>query len=212
MKYFLNILFIAIITFSIILINSCCDDPELINPHPGFTDTLFQSQEFLDYWYFKEGSWWVYKRTDTTADIYDTAFVKKAWKKFIFSKYAMPYAIERYYMDVYHNAESFTEKGYYGCNIKYESNQQGMLSVNYGGGYWGGRNFFWWPVEFKDIGFTIISDSNSQILSSTKFYNCIHIRQYSGDFWISKDFGLIKIESFDGERWELINYKLYKNK
>jgi len=199
-------LFLAVF---LLFTNMNCEN-EPINPHPGFTDTLFQSQEFLDYWYFKEGSWWVYKRTDTTAEIYDTAFVKKAWKEFIFSKYAMPYAIERYYMDVYHNAECFTKKGFYGCNINYESNQQGMLSVNYGGGYFGGRNFFWWPIEFTYVGYTTMLDTSSITIISGTYHNCVHIKDPDGFFWISKNIGLIKLDSDDGKTWELLNFKLIK--
>jgi len=202
-------LFLAVF---LLFTNMNCEN-EPINPHPGFTDTLFQSQEFLDYWYFKEGSWWVYKRTDTTAEIYDTAFVKKAWKEFIFSKYAMPYAIERYYMDVYHNAECFTKKGYFGCNINYESNQQNMLSVNYGGGYFGGRNFFWWPIEFTTYGSFNMLDTADIVIISGYYENVVHINdgaRPNGDFWISKNIGLIKTDLRNGEEWELINCRLIK--
>ncbi|MBT4727910.1 MAG: hypothetical protein HN691_17540 [Bacteroidetes bacterium] len=186
--------------------NTNCDK-EPINPNPGFTDTLFQSQEFLDYWYFQEGSWWVYKRTDTIAEIYDTATVTENWKRFIFSKYAMPYSIERYYMDVYHSSKYLAKDGQ---NINYESNQQGMLSVNYGGGYLGSRNFFWWPLEFTYVGSTTMIDSIAINTISGTYYNIAHIRSFKGYYWISKNFGLVKLNSYDGETWELISHHLIR--
>ena len=190
----------------ILLMNSNCDK-EPINPNPGFTDTLFQSQEFLDYWYFEEGSWWVYKRIDTVAEIYDTAIVTRTWNQFIFSKYFQPYCIERYYMDVYHKSEYLKKTGH---KINYESNQQDILSVNYGGIYFGGRNFFWWPVKFDTIGATAILDTNSINIISGAYDNIVHIKSYGGYFWVSKNFGLVKLDSYDGETWELVSHHLIR--
>jgi hypothetical protein len=190
----------------ILLMNSNCDK-EPINPNPGFTDTLFQSHEFLDYWYFEEGSWWIYKRTDTVAEIYDTAIVTRTWNQFIFSKYFQPYCIERYYMDVYHTSEYLAKDGQ---NINYESNQQGVLSVNYGGGYLGGTNFFWWPLEFKSVGYNTMIDTIAININPGTYSNVVHIRSTGGYYWISKNFGLVKLNSYDGETWELISHHLIR--
>ncbi|MCB0737250.1 MAG: hypothetical protein KDC92_07035, partial [Bacteroidetes bacterium] len=50
----------------------CGDNENFTYP---YADTLYQSDSFKSYWYFPEGSWWVYKRMDTTADVYDTATI-----------------------------------------------------------------------------------------------------------------------------------------
>ena len=47
---------------ALIVLISCKKDPE-----PERV-TYFMDEEFLDYSYFKQGSWWVYKRDSTTKD------------------------------------------------------------------------------------------------------------------------------------------------
>ncbi|MCB0737195.1 MAG: hypothetical protein KDC92_06760 [Bacteroidetes bacterium] len=87
----LKIFVLALGLFSMVLYESCdrpepvpeccydcschypCDNLEDFT-YP-YTDTLYLSDSFLSYWYFPVGSWWVYKRLDTAADVYDTARV-----------------------------------------------------------------------------------------------------------------------------------------
>ncbi len=52
-----------------------CDKPNKEDPQPKPEDTLYANDTFLRYWYFPKGSWWVYKRMDTNARVYDTVRV-----------------------------------------------------------------------------------------------------------------------------------------
>ncbi|MBI1184094.1 hypothetical protein GC194_07475 [bacterium] len=84
----LSILFIALLSGSSCQrtpdVPQCSYDCTCGSPCPEsnaftypYTDTLYQSDSFLSYWFFPVGSWWVYKRVDTMADIFDTAVVVK---------------------------------------------------------------------------------------------------------------------------------------
>jgi hypothetical protein len=202
MKLFRLILLFMIV--GIVFQQSGCDTTP-IDPHPGYTDTLFQSQDFLDYWYFNEGSWWVYKRTDTSADVFDTAIVTKTSKKYIFSKYYFPYCVEKYYMHVFHTSVDIVSDG---LNIIYESYSENRLDVNNGGGEFGYFHIFWWPIEFDTIGYTAQLDSIAIKVNQQHFKHCVHIKQYMGEFWLSRFHGLIKIQHNDGNSWELVDYYL----
>ncbi|MCB0737194.1 MAG: hypothetical protein KDC92_06755 [Bacteroidetes bacterium] len=84
--------FLLLLSLLVAVLNESCDRPEPVpeccydcscnwpcDDNENFTypyaDTLYQSDSFKSYWYFPEGSWWVYKRMDTTADVYDTATI-----------------------------------------------------------------------------------------------------------------------------------------
>jgi hypothetical protein len=59
--------------FSLIILlcfTQCKPDDETTQVEPSFT--LLVDEELKNYYYFPVGSWWIYERTDTNAQIYDT--------------------------------------------------------------------------------------------------------------------------------------------
>ena len=68
---------IFLVIVGIICLALQCDKkgtpPDEKEPVPD--DTLYANDTFLRYWYFPKGSWWVYKRMDTNANVYDTTSV-----------------------------------------------------------------------------------------------------------------------------------------
>jgi hypothetical protein len=200
-------LFLLLITVVIVLLQTDCDTTP-IDPHPGFTDTLFQSQDFLDYWYFNEGSWWVYKRTDTSADVYDTVRAVKSWVKLSFSPLTKPYAFEQYFMNVEHDAEHFKNTG---LKVQYNATANHVLSSQGGYYYFDASNFFIFPINIGTSSFAKVLDTTPVLLDTNLVHNCVHIELNAGghrELWIAKGLGFIKYLHFDGTFWELVNYKI----
>lgn len=94
LKFLLPLFFIATLAVQ-------CDKDDESDPNeiidfipPQPTDTLYMSDELKSYFYFPKDSWWVYKRTDTNALIYDTARVVRIINEIFYSNFA-PYAWEK---------------------------------------------------------------------------------------------------------------------
>ncbi len=71
-------------------------------PLPEPTDTLYVDQELKSYYFFPQGSWWVYKRIDTNALIYDTAVVATIYNVIEYNEY-FPYAWEAAAIGIEHS-------------------------------------------------------------------------------------------------------------
>ncbi|MBI1184419.1 hypothetical protein GC194_09115 [bacterium] len=120
----LSILFIALFSGSSCQrtpdVQECCYDcsceewpcPESNAFTYPYTDTLYQSDSFLRYWFFPIGSWWVYKRVDTTADVYDTAVVTRQDHGIACNcKILGDVCRERYWLEVMHSYNFLKFKG-----------------------------------------------------------------------------------------------------
>jgi len=82
---------VLLIFFYITAIYHSCEKKEdPINPK----GKLYVSNELKSYYFFPKGSWWVYKRIDTTAEIYDTATVVCSESKMIFDSHMLPYVLK----------------------------------------------------------------------------------------------------------------------
>ncbi|MCB0738918.1 MAG: hypothetical protein KDC92_15525 [Bacteroidetes bacterium] len=77
-----------------------------------YTDTLFQNDTFKSYWYFPEGSWWIYKRVDTTADVYDTARVKRTFRKILCDcEFIGDECLEQLELEISHSSKELKRAG-----------------------------------------------------------------------------------------------------
>jgi hypothetical protein len=203
-----TILVIVIISF-IVSFFSCkkkCDSIDEL-PH-----------EFLDYWYFNQGSWWVFQLKDST-NIYDTVTVSKdelftngvnndggylSCTEYItyFFRHSNPifsnYIYVGYY-DQYYSRVNGNRKNYYldFSNLKTNS------SVS----------FLYYD---KDKGFTCdygtCYDIQSVQTPQDTFNETLHYKlNDSTQFYFAKNIGLVKRITIDKKTWELINYNVIQN-
>ncbi|MEA3496382.1 MAG: hypothetical protein U9R42_10145 [Bacteroidota bacterium] len=180
-----------------------------------YTDTLMHDQEFLDYWYFPEGSWWVYQRTDTNAIIFDTAVVTKEINKITCLPHFSPYCIHDILLHISHS------------NIHFKTSSddpKALLTAFYppneltcdGNGtlyFWYG-NFFKTPFDLYYQGSVFeISDSLTITTPYGVLENVISIQifiEVIENVWLKKRLGFVKFQHYDGSIWELVDYFINK--
>jgi hypothetical protein len=202
-------LLIAISTL-ILAISSCKPN----DPEPCYDcekqkltrDTIYNNDTFLSYCFFPEGSWWIYKRTDTTAEVYDTVTVVSD-RRFIYSDWtAYQNDFERIFQDLKHTSVSYGSNG-----LLVESNE--CFFPDLASRTWFGEYFIFPFKEGKNyIGSKSIElyPKDSLILESGTFLNAIEVGPYVGlsTIWLVKDIGLVKISNPLGNTWELTEYHI----
>jgi len=193
-------------------------------------------QEFLDYWFFPEGSWWVYRNQDgefdtVTCTIRESNFYKPE------DAYGLIPCL--YYYRCYYkhsNKKYFPDVG-----MKNRHSLEGLSSNS--GVFWNllasnNNNYYHFSYFFKytyrigdtidffksgnKVQYSIIDDTTSfKINDSDNITNVIKIRYYD-DFrpdsltnnvefiWLVKNISILKIQYFLGFYWELIDYKINK--
>ncbi|MEA3496383.1 MAG: hypothetical protein U9R42_10150 [Bacteroidota bacterium] len=219
----LKYLIFSLVIFLLLQVSSCREKGcEAIKKAP---------QEFLDYWYFPEGSWWVYQNQDGEID------TVKCFENKIEHDYDFFPCVFQYLSAVKHsNKKYFYQKDYpqysghnfQGLNFGKGNCQLRVLSFN---DYYSFSTILNFPFKIGDIlvhgeindeiRIKKIADSNSIEINNTMYYNSIHILQtvegninipeiFAENIWLSKNTGLIKVTYFNGEYWELINHFINK--
>ena len=198
---------------------SDCTDPTLPPP----TDTIFLNQNLKNFYFFGEGSWWVYKRTDTNAVVYDTSRLVRSVQQFQYSRLTAPFAVENSEVGIEHNyykptssiaASPFLTRGvrpssFDGNAIDMGSNGKLLPSL---------RNFLAYPFDstiFQSKGFgkSILLDIKTYNFNNIQFDSTVHLfygkPEYRSEIWISKDVGLTKYFNVeDSTAWEIVNYEI----
>lgn len=178
--------------------------------------------EFLSYWYFDQGSWWVYQLKDTT-NVFDTVMIENIdvhttipktnrsddgsengcteYIKMItkhsnnlFLNYLENGLYEEYNSQTYGNRES------YYVDFEYFKNYLGIT-------------FFYY---IKNKGFTCdfgaCYDIQEIQTPQYTFNETIHYFPFDSlQFYFAKNVGLVKRITNDGKTWELINYSVIQN-
>lgn len=190
---------------------------------PPPTDTIYVSNELKSYYFFPKGSWWVYKRIDTNAVVYDTAVVATVYNELEYSRF-LPYAWEAAAVGITHSyykaPEGFVEPklsvgtGNLGGFVdRISMSSQGLLfRSNY--------DFFSVPIDSISIAsksyptvYSILVDTNAIIVNNIRYNDVVQLRygipEYEDKIWLSKNVGLIKYFNVgDSTNWELINYEI----
>ena len=81
--------------------------PDEKEPVPD--DTLYANDTFLRYWCFPKGSWWVYKRMDTNAKVYDTVTILNQNHEMKYNPQYADYMIESYNLNLEHSSSFFVD-------------------------------------------------------------------------------------------------------
>jgi len=212
---------------SILFLNIACnknDECDVITQAP---------QEFLDYWFFPVGSWWVYRNQDGEIDTV-TCTIRES--NFYTPEDAYGLIPCLYYYRCFYdhsNKKYFPDVGMKNKHsIEGLSSNNGifwnLLASNYGSYYYF-QYFFKYPYNIGDtvnykvisnkVRLTTILDTNSLQIDSHQFYNVVNINYFhEGDkpdllyenIWLANEVGIVKISYYSGEYWELIDYKINK--
>ncbi|MEX0966584.1 MAG: hypothetical protein WD077_05065 [Bacteroidia bacterium] len=236
MKYLLFFFFTAAIMASSCRKEpvDCCDDDSC--PHifdclddSYFTDTIFKPQQFLDYWYFEKGSWWVYQRMDTNATVYDTVRVIATVRNIYCDFNQGPVCAESALMNMRHSNSFFFRKDsaslsqILGSSTNFNLSDESVHSNGYihNGFLMGVGSFFQWPIRIGDEYFhgNIVLDSNVVITPYGTLSNTVHIQiNYStsagGEIWITRNIGFTRMKFYPPQsendlpesEWALVDY------
>jgi hypothetical protein len=201
--------------------DDCSDCTHPPNSAPP-TDTLFLNPNLKNYFFFGEGSWWVFKRLDTNAIVYDTATLVRKYHDYN-SIYSYPIAREiasvtflhSYYKSLNSNSgyaqiqRSIQNENSEGDNISMSSNGKLLPSLN---------RFLVYPFDsayMDTMSFqrTTLLDVSTYTFNNIVFDSTVHFyhgfTNYRHELWMSKDVGLTKyFNAEDSTTWEIVNYEI----
>jgi len=212
---------------SLMFLNMDCnknDECEVITQAP---------QEFLDYWFFPVGSWWVYKNQDGE---FDTVTCTIRESNFYTPDDANGLIPCLYYYICYYkhsNKHYFPDTGMYNTHkIQGVSSNNGIywnLLASNSNNYYYFEYFFKYPFNIRDtidylkIGsdkyLSIIEGNDSFTINNNKIYDVVRIfhfndkleaKDYRKYIWIGINIGIIKVQYSFGDFWELLDYKINK--
>jgi|GEM_PF-5029259 len=209
--------------FVVTLIHCKEDDGE---PEPISTQLV--DSELKSYYYFPEGSWWIYQRVDTNVAIFDTAIVVENFRELRFNPTRASFEWERLITNIEHSYyESAPIYGYGQLRVQFYNSpySENVISSNSFGNIFGPyNNFLTVPIDSLTIaqnssGYTRISellDTTSLQLSFGKVANVVKLRIWGGSIddtlCLAKNIGIVKFhESVNNISWELIKYEIKKN-
>jgi len=190
--------------------------------YPRAEDTIYMSEELKSYFLFEEGSWWIYKRTDTNVAIYDTATLVRKTDFVYYERIYAPTAWQKVGAAVehtYYPSCSNCVSPYISVGMGNGSGLVDRISL-------GSNNillnylpdFFSIPIDssliyYKSNGRSKLLDTFNLITNNFSFSNTVHLKYgaLNSEVWITKNTGLTKY--FNGEdntSWELIDYEIKK--
>ncbi len=183
------------------------------------SDTTFYtplSQEFLSYFAFPTGSWWVYKEINTGKT--DSFYVQAYSIQNIFDKKTKSAGQSASYEIIGNSYHSWGTGGSLLGNVDsiqylYSDNYYGVNGFNYSS-----ERFLYpaWPGKKRTI--INISSHFVSINIQGSFYHDVYVTAYTYQAYLNpikseyycKNVGVIRREFYDGTIWELTKYHLNK--
>ena len=235
LKTFFPILFMALLGIHCAEDDDSDNDPcashgSLNDCVPSGIDTLFVSDELKKCYYFPVDSWWVYKRTDTNASIYDTVRVIETLDNIKYQERFVPYAWQKLMCRVEHSYyKSFQVHwdgpyGFQQLRVQFfnsAGSSDGISTSSSGYIHSAYNNFLSIPIDSISIlnrnsgggGQSILYTTSDVEINSEKFSNVAHLRHGGGNISdsivISKNVGIIKFhDSYFNHSWELVNFHI----
>ena len=161
------------------------------------TNTGFIPHELLDRFYFKNGTWWVYK--DTSSSAIDSVWVYQSYTdiyiepdlRILTRNLAGNETLKDLKFDLYYSnaTKNITIYRFDYENFKYQSpTEEGGL------------------ISFKDS--VIIKNKTFKDILKLDYKQKPLSYEIIKQAWYAKHYGLIKYETWDNKIWELINYKI----
>lgn len=179
-------------------------------------------QDFLDYWYFPEGSYWVYQLKDST--LTDTFIVKRSVEVVVEDD--DPIVCRRDYSSTISNKDSAINDKYSGFFFQsssgLSSGNNNKYSLSLGGTFIFSASVIY-PFVIGDtlennLSYYILKDKNTIITPSGTFNDLIHLiymkklccglTEVGSEIWLARNAGFVKYISKNRDEWELINYQI----
>ena len=190
-------------------------------------------QEFLDYWFFPEGSWWVYQNQNGEID---TAICTRSDS--FFYQLNDHHGVPPYCKWIYQSLLKHSNDTYF--RKKHQEDIQELYSVNSLDNkcFLIVTSYSWYlpygallvypfkisdTIDYKKFSwgkqFNYISDTSSIEVNKIVFNHVIHVIKYRegvlpeiflNEIWFSKYIGIVKMSFANGNYWELIDYKINK--
>ncbi|MBI1184093.1 hypothetical protein GC194_07470 [bacterium] len=232
----ISILFIALFSGSSCQrtpdVPQCCYDCSCGSPcsesnaftYP-YTDTLYQSDSFLSYWFFPVGSWWVYKRVDTKAVIYDTARVTEQKRGIACDCQLLgDVCRERAWIVIEHTETPMQKPNEFKMGVTLDTDLRiDWVFAESGTSVLGGVVHMTWPfVAAEESHIYTIKYEQTPVFSTTKytffnpvtyFYQNPNIpadTMPSNIYKLVKNIGLVYFYHQDYSEWELVDYHIAK--
>jgi hypothetical protein len=213
MKRIILILFFTSLVFINCNPNNGCEDcPDPNIPPPK--DTIYFPQEFLDYVYFNEGSWWIYQRIDTSEKVYDTVEVERASIKIYFiPQKSTIHAIEQGESKFTHSNNSFFKSNIapkdrwqiFSSDV-YDSNRFVAHCDSYSPLAWG--YYFTWPYRMglNDGDWTLLDTFHINVVNKQRPTLHVALGSSSTEIWLCSKIGIVKFKTYTNQIWELNDY------
>lgn len=197
------------------------------------TEITEAPNEFLRYWFFPVGSYWVYQLRDTTG-VYDTVrVVYNEIKHFEPTAHTMDQVpcSQRYYSLWQHSNEDYFnptpyQDAFFNLESYFNSPNNWSVSFNSQVDYYGFPYMFEFPYQAgknMNIG-AYLESIDSLITPKGTFFHTLHIRpttnlfekadtniaDYPNHIYLSPDIGISRIEYTHNQKWELVDYHIVK--
>lgn len=181
-------------------------------------------KEFLNYWHFPVGSWWVYQLKDSSPRVYDTIRVTSQTSEYG-AMTGQRACLMRYNSVYYHSNKIYfpydsrnLEPGFeVFFSQQEETTNEWYLQWGFNSGRSSIGTFFKYPFQLNEqvsVGRSII-DTLQVITPNFNFFNSVHISvsdlpdtAKKSHIFITKNVGISKLIYSNDETWELINYSI----
>ncbi len=210
---------LLLFTVLFLLLFTSCKKEE--RPKP--TESYYMSAELKSYYFFPKGSWWVYKRTDTTATIYDTATVVNSVSEMIFDELA-PFEWEHVAVNIEHTHYPSSPRSaspYLNIYIRNDAGFTDRISMTSQGKLFSYLPYFFSvPIDSLSMenkshvpNSPILLDTNDVVINNQTFKLVVHLKNGSTDFkydiWIARNVGIVKyFNTGDSTHWEVVDYHI----
>ncbi len=220
-----------LLTATFLLLSACKDDDDNSNGRPKCQTVTHAPQEFLDYWFFPQGSWWVYKLKGSEPAVYDT--VRNTGRHRAF--FAQPYEeaglakhCEMFYVHdlVHYNKDYF--KGYNeasnflgGEGLRgWRMGDKWVIDQTWDANLPNENIFFFYPFSIGEMHMADnnwVSDTNAVVTPNYTFHNSVgFFSGYGGNpdtsaspqrkIYFTKGVGITWRRYYNNQVWELVDY------
>jgi hypothetical protein len=178
--------------------------------------------DFLEYFYFKKDSWWVYKLAGSSPAVYDT--VKVFFQKESFKTPSQPLFGESPCNMIYQCNLVHSNRQYFQVSTPNVNGGIDFYTAAFKGNIWllegfteTGKpqfeQFFGYPFFIgMPLSVGTLIDTNPVTTPLQTFNNCVQLGQTSQPdgrrIFMSRGVGFVKIKWNATETWELVNYRL----
>lgn len=210
----------CLVLASLICLYSCLDYCR----SKGCKRILEPSSEFLRYWHFKKGSYWIYCLNNDTNKLDTVLVLRDLQGQYGTCEYVGPSCSKWYGLEASHSySKIYTPHSTYSKYIETlhtDISQTDIISFSSPYGVYTGYD----RCAFQTLGYGTLNlvDTQSIVIENRKYYNTAHLKTrtdttnpihigklITNQYWV-KDVGLVKYTVLGGDYWTLKKYEIQK--